>query len=304
MTNRRFTVLTFAAVALAAFLAPASASAQSIWDRIRDRAEQEQRGRDRDDDGRRNRRDDDWGRDRNRGGRMSDYERRQLRELARRIDDRSRDLRRDVDRLLDNSRINGSNREDRINNEARDLREAAQRFRNVAGDSDYLQGSRDEDWRRDRRDDDWGRNNRRGGRMSDYERRQLRELARRIEDRSRDLQRDVDHLLDNSRINGSNREDRINNEARDLREAAQRFRNVAGDSDYLQGSRDEAGRLLQEASRFSRMLSRVRLDSRTASDWNQIRSDLRGVANIYNLRFNDDRGYNGDDDWRRNRRYE
>lgn len=209
MTNRRFTVLTFAAVALATFLAPASASAQSIWDRIRDRAEQEQRGRD-----------------------------------------------------------------------------------------------RDEDWRRDRRDDDWGRNNRGGGRLSDYQRRQLRELARRIDDRSRDLQRDVDHLLDNSRINGSNREDRINNEARDLREAASRFRNVAGDSDYLQGSRDEASRLLQEASRFSRMLGRVRLDSRTANDWNQIRSDLRGVANIYNLRFNDDRSYNGNDDWRRNRRYE
>ncbi len=210
MTNRRFTVLTFAAVALATFLAPASASAQSIWDRIRDRAEQEQRGRDRDDDWRRNRRnDDDWGRDRNRGGRMSDYERRQLRELARRIDDRSGDL-----------------------------------------------------------------------------------------------QRDVDRLLDNSRINGSNREDRINNEARDLRNAADRFNDVAGDSDRIESSRDEASRLLQEASRFSRMLGRLRLDSRTANNWNQIRSDLRSVANIYNLRFNDDRGYDIYDNRRDNRRWE
>ncbi len=99
MTNRRFTVLTFAAVALATFLAPASASAQSIWDRIRDRTEQNQR-------------DGDWRRDdRNRrGGRISDHERRQLRDLARRIDDNSRDLQRDVDRLLDNSRIDGSRR--------------------------------------------------------------------------------------------------------------------------------------------------------------------------------------------------
>src|SRR5688572_27685738 len=138
MTNRRFTVLTFAAVALATFLAPSNASAQSIWDRIRDRAEQEQR----DEDWRRGRRDDDrYGR---RGGRISDSERRQLRDLARRIDDRSRDLQRDVDRLLDNSRHDGSRREDRINGEARDLREAAQRFRNVAGDNDYLAGSRDE----------------------------------------------------------------------------------------------------------------------------------------------------------------
>src|SRR5215207_103592 len=119
MLKRRFTVLTFAALALAAALAPANASAQSIWDRVRDRAEQE---RQRDDDWRRNRRDDD---DRNgRNGRASDWERRQLRDLSRRIDDRSRDLQRDMDHLLDNSRINGSNREDRINNEARDLRNA------------------------------------------------------------------------------------------------------------------------------------------------------------------------------------
>ena len=115
MTNRRFTVLTFAAVALATFLAPADASAQSVWDRIRDRAEQEQRN----DDYGRNRRDRDDDRY-GRNGRMSDYERRQLRDLSRRIDDRSRDLQRNIDRLLDNSRVNGTNREDRINNEARE----------------------------------------------------------------------------------------------------------------------------------------------------------------------------------------
>lgn len=203
MLNRRFTLLTFAAVALATFIAPASASAQSIWDRIRDRAEQDRQ--------------------------------------------------------------------------------------------------RDDDWRRNRRDDDrYGRN----GRMSDYERRQLRDLSRRIDDRSRDLQRDVDHLLDNSRINGSNREDRINDEARDLRNAAGRFRNVAGDNNDLYRSRDEASRLLQQASQLSRALGRTRLDSRTASDWNQLRGDLRAVANIYNLRFNDDRGYDVyNDDRRGNRRW-
>ena len=51
---------------------------------------------------------------------------------------------------------------------------------------------------------------------------------------------------------------------------------------------------------------RIRLDGRTANDWNQIRSDLRTVANIYNLRFNDDRGYNvySGNDRRGNRRWE
>ena len=198
MTNRRFTLLTFAAIALATFFAPASAGAQTIWDRIRDRAEQ--------------------------------------------------------------------------------------------------QRDRDPDWRRDRRDDDrYGR-----GRLSDYDRRQLRELARRIDDRSRDLQRDIDRALDRSRVNGTNREDRINDEARDFRDAAARFRGAAGDSNDLYRSRDEARNLLDRASQMNRVLGRVRGDSRTQSDWSQLRSDLRRVADIYNLRFNDNGGFYGNGGWGRN----
>jgi hypothetical protein len=162
---------------------------------------------------------------------------------------------------------------------------------------------------REQRDRDYGRNGRRdddrygrgGGRISDYERRQLRDLARRISDRSRDLQRDVDRALDHSRVNGTRREDNINEEARDLRNAAERFRNVAGDSNDLYRSSDEARELLSQASRVSRMLSRVRLDGRNGN-WNQLRGDLRTVANIYNLRFDEGGGYYGNDDWRRNRR--
>jgi hypothetical protein len=150
------------------------------------------------------------------------------------------------------------------------------------------------------RDRDYGRGNRRddgrggrGGRISDNERRQLRDVARRISDRSRDLQRDVDRVLDDSRYNGSRREDNINQEARELRSAADRFRNVAGDSSDLYRSSDEARQLLEQASRVGRILDRVRLDGRTGGDWNQLRSDLRYVADIYNMRFNDDGGYNG-----------
>jgi hypothetical protein len=166
---------------------------------------------------------------------------------------------------------------------------------------DRAEQERDRDYGRNGRRDD-GRYGRGGGRMSDYERRELRDLARRINDRSKDFQRDVDRSLDNSRVNGSRREDNINQEARDLRNAAERFKNVAGDDNDLYRSSDEARLLLDQASHISRMLGRVRLDGRTGSDWNQLRSDLRAVANIYGLRFDEGGGYNGrDDDWRRNR---
>jgi hypothetical protein len=167
---------------------------------------------------------------------------------------------------------------------------------------DRAEQERDRDnGRNGRRDDD--RNGRRGGRISDYERRELRDVARRINDRSKDLQRDIDRSLDNSRVNGTRREDNINQEARDLRNASESFKNVAGDSNDLYRSSDEARRLLDQASRISRMLNRARLDGRTGNDWNQLRNDLRTVANIYNMRFDDNGGYNGNnDDWRRNRR--
>ena len=162
---------------------------------------------------------------------------------------------------------------------------------------DRQQRERDDD-RRNRNDDD--RYGRRGGRISDYERRQLRDVARRINDRSRDLQRDIDRLLDHSRYDGSRREDDINAEARSFHDAAQRFRDVAGDSNDLYRSTDEARRLLDEASRLSLRLGRVRLDPRASGDWSQIRNDLRTVADIYGLRFNDyDGGYRGGGDYHR-----
>ena len=140
----------------------------------------------------------------------------------------------------------------------------------------------DDDYRRGRRDDDYGRG--RGGRTSDYERRQLRDLANRIEDRSRSFQRNLDRALDRSRIDDTRREDNINDLARDFRNAANRFRNVAGDSNDLYRSQDEARDLIQLANRIENTLRRVRLDSRTSNDWYQIRADLRTVADIYRLR--------------------
>jgi hypothetical protein len=155
------------------------------------------------------------------------------------------------------------------------------------------------DQQRGRRDDDDYRRGRRNGRLSDYERRQLRDVARRIESRARDFQRDIDRALDNSRHDDSRREDRINDRARDFRNAAARFEDVAGDSNDLYQSQDEARRLLNEASQIERVLRRARIDSRASNSWYQLRSDLRWVSDFYDLRNSDFGGGRGRDrDWR------
>jgi hypothetical protein len=165
----------------------------------------------------------------------------------------------------------------------------AQSVWDVLRDRNSNQRDRDRD-----RDDDYYGRGRRGGRISDSERRQLRDVARRIEDRSRDFERELDRALDRSRYDDRRREDRINQQARDFRDAARRFRNVAGESNDLYRSQDEARRLINEASQIERVLRRTRLDSRVENRWSQIRSDLRWVADFYNFR---NRDFN-DRDWR------
>src|SRR5205085_2333895 len=77
-------------------------------------------------------------------------------------------------------------------------------------------------WDRDRRDNDNWRNGR-------YDSRMLRDVTRRLDDRSGDFQRHLDSALDRSRYDGTRREDHINDIARDFRIAASNLRRSAND---------------------------------------------------------------------------
>jgi hypothetical protein len=157
------------------------------------------------------------------------------------------------------------------------------------------QWDRDRDYRRDRNRDDDYRNDR-NRRNGNYDSRYLRDVAERVRDNARNLERDVDRLLDNSRVNGSRREDRINGDVKEFRQAADRFRSRVGDNgnDRNRGYQ-EAQYLMQAANRTENMLSRLRVDSRTYADWRQIKQDLRTIANAYGLRYDgyDDGNYRG-----------
>lgn len=85
------------------------------------------------------------------------------------------------------------------------------------------------------------------GRNESYYARSLRDAARRVSDRSRDFQRHVDDALDRSRYDDTRREDRINEIARDFRNAANNLRNEIGDGRNINRGSDEAQRLLQSA---------------------------------------------------------
>lgn len=123
-----------------------------------------------------------------------------------------------------------------------------------------------------------------------FRRERLRASARRISNLSRQFERDLDRSLDRSRIDGTIREDRINERAREFRFAAEELRDRLGYGRNLYSSTSAARNLLQLGSQIDRMMSRFRLDSRTESDWVQIRQELRVISDAYGFR-NGDFGY-------------
>src|SRR5688500_15911153 len=143
-------------------------------------------------------------------------------------------------------------------------------------------------WGRQDRD----RDNRGYGR---YDERGLRDSVHRLDRLAKDFEREMDRSLDRSRANGSRREDQINNEVHQFRDAVGDLKSRVGNGRDLNRSADQARRVLQEADRLDRV-------ARRASQWSQIQQELRYISDVYGFRYNG--GYGGrDDDWRRSDDY-
>lgn len=151
---------------------------------------------------------------------------------------------------------------------------------------------------------DSGRN--RNGNYGRYDERSLRDSVRRLDRLAKDFEKDLDRDLDSSREDGTRHEDRVNNEARDFRNAVGNLRSSFGNGRNLNQSADEAQRVLQEARRTERVISHHLDNSRLASEWSQIQRELQVIADAYGLQYRG--GYNNggyypndrNDDYRRN----
>jgi len=132
-----------------------------------------------------------------------------------------------------------------------------------------------------------------------YDDRGLRDSVNRLDRLAKDFERDMDRALDHSRANGSRREDDINNQVHQFRNAVGDLKSRVGNGRDLNRSSNEARRVLQEADDLDRF-SRRGFDSRTASEWSQIQQELRYISSAYGFGYG---GYGRDDDYRRNDDY-
>lgn len=147
--------------------------------------------------------------------------------------------------------------------------------------------------------DPWGRN--RNDNYGRYDERYLRDSIHRLDRLAKEFEKDLDRALDRSRTDGTRREDNLNNQARQFRNAVGNLKSRYGNGRDLNRSRNEAQRVLQEAQQLDRIAATRRIGgNEVASDWAQIRQELRTISNAYGLSSYgyDDGSYRND---RRNR---
>ncbi|MBA2502345.1 MAG: hypothetical protein H0V27_05640 [Pyrinomonadaceae bacterium] len=155
--------------------------------------------------------------------------------------------------------------------------------------------------------DPYYRNDQRNDRRNDnYYRNNVRDAIRRVASRSGEFKDRLDDALDNSRYDGSRREDRLVGVADDFHDTAERLRGRYNNGRNNNNSEAEARRLFQLAARIDSFISRNNsFDSRVRSQWYSLRQDLNVIANAYNINGNYNNGdYRNNDDYnnRRNRR--
>ena len=147
----------------------------------------------------------------------------------------------------------------------------------------------------------WGGypDNRGYGRYND---RELRDAVHRLDSLAKTFERDMDRALDRSRVNGTQREDRINSQVHDFRRAVGDLKSRVGNGRDLNRSADEARRVLQEAEQLDRIARPGWFNGSLSSEWSQIQYELRTISNIYGFRYNGDYRGGRDGDYRRNNR--
>ncbi|HSE34354.1 MAG TPA: hypothetical protein VLA93_22465 [Pyrinomonadaceae bacterium] len=117
-----------------------------------------------------------------------------------------------------------------------------------------------------------------------YDERYVRDSAHRLDRLAKDFERDMDRALDRSRVNGSRREDAINDLVHNFRRAAGDFKSRVGNGRDLNRSYNEARRVVQLGDAVERQARPRWFDSRLSSEWSQIRRELQTIENVYGIR--------------------
>ncbi|MGB9178218.1 MAG: hypothetical protein WCB68_03145 [Pyrinomonadaceae bacterium] len=124
---------------------------------------------------------------------------------------------------------------------------------------------------------------RRGPRARGYTRAEVNEIIKRVENRSDEFVKLFDRALDRSKLDGTKREDRLNERARDLEKALDDLRREFDRKESYLETRPEVSRALNKADEINKVMRRRRMGGETERQWMLLRAELNTLADVYNL---------------------
>ena len=118
-----------------------------------------------------------------------------------------------------------------------------------------------------------------------YTKDDVNRIIKRVEERSDRFVKLFDRSLDRSGLDGTNREDRLNEYARNLESALDDLRREFDRKESYVETRSEVRRCLDIASDINVAMRSRRLGAETERQWALLRTELNTLANVYNLPF-------------------
>lgn len=110
------------------------------------------------------------------------------------------------------------------------------------------------------------------------------QIIRRVENRVDRFVNQFDRALDNSRVDGTQREDNLNQRARELERATNELRNEFNRrGNNWWETRENVQRSLRIASDINQAMRNRRLNRATENNWRNVRNELNTLARVYNL---------------------
>jgi hypothetical protein len=124
---------------------------------------------------------------------------------------------------------------------------------------------------------------RRGPRGRVYTKNEVNDLIKRAETRSDVFVKLFDRALDKSALDGTRKEDRLNERAKDLEKAMDKLRHEFDRKESYIDTKPEMQRVLNTASEINRVMLNRRMRGDAEQAWFELRRELNVLASVYYL---------------------
>ncbi len=116
-----------------------------------------------------------------------------------------------------------------------------------------------------------------------YTKAEVQQIIRRVETRVDSFVKQYDRSLDNSSLNGSNKEDWLNKRAKDLEKATDELRREFDKRDLWIENKDEVRKCMNIATDIDKNMKNKRYGNATEDNWKAVVYELNTLAKLYNV---------------------